>query len=58
MFEPDDIAGSINETKDYGVLIDIDEDENAVIGFSASSAERRNRRIYPGSFIWKSVRRF
>ena len=31
MFEPGcDIEGSINETKDYGVLIDIDEDENAV----------------------------
>ena len=31
MFEPGcDIEGSINETKDYGILIDIDEDENAV----------------------------
>ena len=31
MFEPGcDIEVSINETKDYGVLIDIDEDENAV----------------------------
>ena len=39
MFEPGcDIEGSINETKDYGILIDIDEGECGRVGFSAPSA--------------------